>query len=147
MNEFDPVRAVEDSTLILDNGEWPNFHDAEVHNLNIWRGDVRPQDNVWIGPVIEATFELCALKAPYIAVLKFHDCEEIRLQDFNHQNAVYDLHFDCIPRGNRPDGEALPPWISVKFEQAFGMALSFKCFRVQVLARREIGDAGQDLIR
>ena len=50
-------------------------------------GDVRPEDNVWIGPVIEASFELSALENPYMAVLKFHDCDAIRMEDFNHQSA------------------------------------------------------------
>ncbi len=138
MKEFDPIVDVEDSQLILDNGEWLNFHDAEVHNLNIWRGDVRPDDNVWIGPVIEASFELCALRKPYIVVLKFHDCDSLRMEEFNHQNAVYDLTFKFESRGTYPNGKPLPPHISVRFEQAFGVALSFKCFRVQAIERREI---------
>lgn len=70
MKDFDPIEEVEDSQLILDHGEWPNFHDAEVHDLNIWRCDIRPDDNVWIGPVIKASFELCALEHPYIVVMK-----------------------------------------------------------------------------
>ena len=84
MKDFDPIRDVENSQLILDQGCWPNYHDAEVHNLNIWRGDVRPDDNVWIGPVVDASFELCALKDSYIVVLKFHDCNSIRMEEFNH---------------------------------------------------------------
>lgn len=138
MTNFDPVEAVEDSHLILDHGDWPNFHDAEVHNLNIWRGDVRPDDGVWTGPVIEASFELCALEKPYIATLRFHDCESIRLQEFNHQNAVYDLGFEFEARGTCNDGTSLTPYICVCFEQAFGVELSFKCFRVQAMERREI---------
>ncbi len=138
MKEFVPIADVEDSQLILDNGEWPNFHDAEVHNLNLWRGDIRPDDNVWIGPVIEVLFELCALEKPYIVVLKFHDCDSIRMEEFNHQNAVYDLTFRYENRGTYPNGKPLPPHISVRFEQAFGVALSFKCFRVQAIERREI---------
>ena len=137
MRAFDPIAEVEDSRLILDGGEWPNFHDAEVHNLNIWRGDVRPNDNVWTGPVIEASFELCALQYPYIVVLKFHDCDGLRLEEFNHQNAVYDLTFEFEPRGRLADGRPLTPHIAVRFEQAFGLALSFKCFRVQAVERRE----------
>lgn len=140
MRDFDPIEAVEDSHLILEHGDWPNFHDAEVEYLNIWRGDVRPDDNVWIGPVIEASFELCALEKPYIAVLRFHDCEAIRLEEFNHQNAVYDLRFTLEKRGSCTDGSPLSPYISVSFEQAFGVSLSFKCFRVQALERREIGN-------
>jgi len=137
MKKFDPIKDVEDSHLILDHGDWPNFHDAEVHYLNIWRGDVRPDDNVWIGPVIEASFELCALEKPYIAVLKFHDCDSIRMEEFNHQNAVYDLIFRFEARGTYTNGEPLPPNISVHFEQAFGVALSFNCFRVQAIEQSE----------
>jgi len=59
MEEFDPIKHIKNSDIALDNGQWPNSHDAEVHNLNIWRGDVRPEDNVWIGPVVEASFALC----------------------------------------------------------------------------------------
>ena len=109
-----------------------------MHHLNIWRGDVRPDENVWIGPVLEATFELCALKDPYIVVLKFHDCDAIRMEEFNHQNAVYDLAFKFEERGTYTNGKPLPPNISVSFEQAFGVALSFKCFRVQAIERRAI---------
>ncbi len=138
MKEFNPIEDVEDSQLIHDHGEWPNFHDAEVHNLNIWRGDVRPDDNVWIGPVIKVSFELCALEKPYIVVLKFHDCDSIKMEEFNHQNAVYDLTFNYEARGTLTNGKPLTPYISVCFEEAFGLALSFKCFRVQAVERREI---------
>ena len=133
MREFNPIEDVEDSKYALDNGKWPNFHDAEIHNLNIWRGNVQPDDDVWIGPVIEITLELCALKNPYMVILKFHDCEAIRLKDFNHQNAVYDLIFKYEGRGTMMDGEPLTPYIVVYFEQAFGATLSFKCFRVQAV--------------
>ncbi len=140
MREFNSIEDVEDSPLILDHGEWPNFHDAEVHNLSIWRGDIRPDDNVLIGPVIEASFELCALEKPYIVVLKFHDCDSIRMEEFNHQNAVFDLTFKFEARGTLRDGRPMTPHIIVSFEQAFGVALSFKCFRVQAIERREIND-------
>ena len=105
MKEFDPIKDVEDSQLILDHGQWSNFHDAEVHDLKLWRGDVRPEDDVWIGPVIEASFELCALRIPYTVVLKFHDCDSIRLEGFNHQNAVFDLTFKFEARGTLTNGE------------------------------------------
>ena len=138
MEEINPIKHIENSNLALDNGEWPTFHDAEVHNINIWRGDIRPEDNVWIGPVVEATFELCALQYPYIVSLKFHDCESMKLEEFNHQNAGDDLSFTFEDKGTLRDGQPLPPFICVTFEQAFGMALSFKCMRIEVLERREI---------
>ena len=135
MRKFNPVKDIENSELILDQGQWPNFHDSEVHNLNIWRGDVRPDDNVWVGAVVDAKFELCALKAPYFVILKFHGCDAIRLTDFNHQNAVYDLAFEFTERGNYLDSSPLPPNISVTFEQAFGVALTLTCSRVEAIAR------------
>ena len=141
MQDFNPVEDVEDGHLILDHGEWPNFHDAEVHDLNIWRGDIRPGDNVWIGPVIDTSFELCALKKPYIVVLKFHDCDSIKMDEFNHQNAVYDLTFKFEARGNNTNGKPLPPYISVRFEKGFGVALSFRCFRVQAIEQRKMNNA------
>ena len=138
MKEFDPVKQIGRSELVLDNGSWPNFHDAEVHTLNIWRGDVRPEDDVWVGPVIEASFELCALQYPYKVSLRFHDCDQIRLEEFNHQNAVYDLQFYFESRGMNNLGEPLPPWIIVTFEQAFGVALSFRCMKVEAVSRDDL---------
>ncbi|MBT8124929.1 MAG: immunity 50 family protein [Gammaproteobacteria bacterium] len=133
MKEFNPIEDVENSDFVLDNGKWPNFHDAEIHNLSIWRGDVQPDDDVWIGPVIEVTIELCALRNPYMVVLKFHNCESIKIEGFNHQNAVYDLNFNFEDRGTQISGEPLTPYITVKFEPAFGSSLSFKCFRIEAI--------------
>ena len=135
---FDPVSDIEGSQLILDQGDWPNFHDAEVVSLSIWRGDVRPEADRWIGPRIDAQFELCALRQPYRVNLRFHDCEAIALQQFNHQNALYDLQFGLESRGRDNQGHPLLPFICVRFEQAFGVALSFKCFRIQALGRESI---------
>ena len=138
MSDFHPIDQIEDCESILDEGQWPNFHDAELTTLNIWRGDVRPDDGVWIGPVIKASFELCALQHPYTVVLEFQDCEAIQLNSFNHQNAIYDLEFCLEPRGYMTDGTPLPPWIKVNFVQAFGANLSFKCMRIKALERREL---------
>ena len=137
MKTFDPLTDIENVNLILDQGNWPNFHDSEVHFLNLWRGDIRPDDQVWIGPVIEATFELCALRKPYFVVLKFHDCVSVKLQEFNHQNALYDLSFNYEARGTYLDRRPLPPYICVTFEQEVGASLSFKCFRIEALERKE----------
>ena len=41
---------------------------------------------------------------------------------------------------NEKTGTPLPPAISVRFEEAFGVALTFDCFRVQAVERREIRD-------
>lgn len=135
---FDPVTSVINSELILVESQWPNFHDAEVHRLSIWRGDIRPEQGIWIGPQIEMTLELCALQQPFMVTLCFQDCEAIRLQDFNQQNAIYDLTFALTDRGLRPDGEPLPPFIEVRFEQAFSAQLWFRCMAIEVLSREPV---------
>ena len=138
MSEFNPLKEIKKCELILDGIEWPNFHDAEIHTLNIWRGDVRPEENIWIGPVIQISFDLCALKVPYRVVLKFHDCEQIQLNAFNHQNALYDLSFSYEERGSLNDGEPMTPHIAVNFEQAFDAKLSFKCFKIEAVERIDL---------
>ncbi len=53
MEEFDPVRHVIGSSIILeDDFTWPSFYEASVHSFNFLRGDLRPDDNVWIMPTI-----------------------------------------------------------------------------------------------
>ena len=140
METFDPTRHIEGSERILEaDGSWPNFHDAEVYVLNFWRGDMRPDDNIWVGVVIEATLELAALEKPFIVGLKFHDCNAIEMSNFNHENMIYELEFSFEERGFYTDGVTpLPPYIYVKFVQSFGVSLSFKCFRVEVVERREV---------
>ncbi|MGR8918338.1 MAG: hypothetical protein ACU85V_01875 [Gammaproteobacteria bacterium] len=140
MSAPDPMRLVVHAERIAEAGGWPNFHDAEVHTLNLWRGDVRPQDNVWVGVAIEAVFELCALEHPYAVLLRFEDCEGISLGEFDHRNAVYDLVFGHEARGHYNDGRPLPPWITVDFAQAFGRAFSFRCMRVEAVARLALGE-------
>jgi hypothetical protein len=67
------------------------------------------------------------------------------MEDFNHQNAVYDLTFEFQDRGTYRDGRSLPPHIAVRFEQAFGMALCFRCMRVEAVARKSLGQSGQEV--
>jgi len=139
MEEFDPIKHIKNSDIALDHRrQWPTFHDAEVHNLNIWRGDVRPEDNVWIGTQMDVSFELCALQYPYMVLMKFYDCGSIKLEEYDYQNSVYDLIFTFEDRGKLRDGTPMTPYIYVTFIQAIHMALSFKCMRIEVLERREI---------
>ncbi len=60
------------------------------------------------------------------------------MEEYNPQSALYDLDFSLEPRGLLKNGEPLTPYICVRFEEAFGAALSFKCFRVEAVERKEI---------
>src|SRR5690349_5815598 len=131
MTDFNPIVDVENCTAILDNGEWPNFHDAIVYSLNFWRGDMRPDDNVWVAPTIDASFELAALERPYVVDLRFHGCDQIRLEGFDHNNDIYWLSFAREQRGYFADGVTpLSPYVRVVLEAGGTRPpmLQFRCF-------------------
>ena len=141
MEEFNSIVEVENSEAILDDGSWPNFHDAIVYSLNFWRGDMRPDDNVWVTPTIEASLELDALEFPYVVDLRFHGCDHIQMEHFDHNNDIYWLSFSFEERGYYADGVTpLPPYIRVVFERGQGLQplLQFKCFRVEAVGRRPV---------
>ena len=59
MRHFDPLRDVENCAVVLgESGEWPYFHVAMIDWLVFDHGDMRPDNNVWIGPIIDAQIEV-----------------------------------------------------------------------------------------
>ena len=134
----DPATFVEASKRLTHIfGRWPSFHDAEVIAVDLWRGDICPERNSWVGPVLTAKIQV--LEATQVgaqhagddilATLRFHDVYNLQLLDFNHQNAIIELSLTReFPDGGRP------PFCRVCFEQAFGIAASFCCSRVEVAA-------------
>jgi len=76
----------------------------------------------------------------YVVDLKFYDCDFIEMAYFNHLNVIEELTFSFEERGFYADGVSpLPPYICVKIG-AFNhtVALNFKCFKAEVVGRREI---------
>ena len=131
MSETDPRLLVTGSDSILDEHDnWPNFHDAEINDLYIWRGDIRPQEDVYIGPQITIEMRLCALEKPFNVRLRFEDCVNINMSGFSSQNPIMDLTFAIEARGNLRDGTPMTPYIVVHFLPVWEFELSFKCFRV-----------------
>lgn len=104
MKKFDPITDIKNCQAILDNGAWPNFHDAIVYSLNFWRGDLRPENDVWVLPTIDPSLELDAVEFPYVVDLRFHDCRDVHLASFDHNNDIYWLSFSFEHRGYCTDG-------------------------------------------
>lgn len=147
MSEFEPTSSIlgsEKLTAIF--GRWPSFHDAEVIEFSLWRGNVSPEKEQYTFPVLTTKIHLWEmtdqvgpegqfiLTKSTLATLRFHDVHDIEMEGFNHQNAILDLAFGIEPRGLFTNGEPLPPYITVQFEPAFGLSAFFKCFRVEVVA-------------
>lgn len=121
-------------------GRWPSFHDAEVIELHFWRGDVEPEPKRYIFPVLTVKFHVweltrevdaqghLVLRHHTLATLRFHDVDEFRMEDFNQQNAIFEL---LITQHERTDGPS--PFFLIEFKPAFGISASFRCLRVEVL--------------
>lgn len=134
MHVVDPRKVVEGYEKILDrDGVWPNFHDAEVIDLQLWRGNVDPDREKYTFPQITAKVELCALEHPFMVTLKFLDCTSVMLSGFNHQNPIMDLRFLLEKRGMMTDGQPMPPYIVVEFVPCLEFSLFLKCSGVQVI--------------
>ena len=141
MKTADPREIFINANLILDQvGNWPNFHDAEILDLQLWRGDVQPSLNRYIGPQITLKIALCALPSPYIVTLHFEDCESIKLLGFGLQNPILDLEIGLEARGTLLDGTPMSPYICVNFRPVGPFTLSFKCFNASVLNVEPLSD-------
>jgi len=134
----DPAEFVEQSSRLTDIfGAWPLFHDAEVHSMDLWRGDVDPGRERWVSPTLTAKIQVLEATQPgashsgndALVTLRFHDVDRLKLLGFNHQNAIIGLSFEHESRG-----DGLPPYIRVEFERAFGVNATFVCFRIECLS-------------
>jgi len=122
-------------------GYWPSFHDAEVMDVHLWRGNVDPESARSVFPVLTVKLHLweltnetdlrgfLVLRHHTIATLRFHDVEDnIQLTGFNQQNVIFEL---TIERRQRSDGPS--PFLVVEFISSFGMGAIFHCRRAEVL--------------
>lgn len=136
-------------------GYWPSFHDAEVIDFSLWRGDVNPEKNRWVSPVLTVKIHLWEMaKDPQndgafqflkhtLTLLRFHDVNHITLAGFNHQNPIFGLSFAVQQRGMLADGSPVTPYIVVEFEEAFQFSTTFKCFRAEVVSAVPCTEEGE----
>jgi len=104
--------------------------------MDLWRGDVCPERNSWIGPVLTSKIRVLAAtqaRTHYAGndtsvTLRFHDVDDLRLIGFNHQNAIIGLWFSSERRA-----QGVPDRIRVNFQQAHGVDASFHCARIEAV--------------
>lgn len=114
---------------------WPTFHEPEVLQITLSRDeDPRPGKTEWNGPSLTVKFHLF-IEAPTsretIATIHFGEIEDIRLEGFNHQNAILSLKIN----EDSSHGRVNPQYkiFGVKIEEAFGISASFHCHTIEVL--------------
>jgi len=129
-------------------GGWPSFHDAEVIELQHWRGQMKPGD--WddskVMPMLTAKIHIF-IESPTsqhtLATLRFEDVDDYKMEGFNHQNAILGLSITVQDRGEFESGESLPPYLVVEFQPAFGMSASFRCLRIEVVDAARCTEEGK----
>jgi hypothetical protein len=124
-------------------GTWPSFHDAEVIDLHLWRGDVKPGDwddrNVF--PVLTVKLRVLEATQPgathsgkdVLVTLRFYDVDNFKMDRFDHMNMICELSISTQERGTFTNGAGLPPYLIVNFEPGAGIRMSFRCFRIGVV--------------
>jgi len=132
-------------------GYSPSFHDAEVIDLHLWRGDVDPARNAYVFPVLTLTlhcWELTRevntegyliLRHHTLTTLQFTNVfDDIQIHGFNHQNAIFGL---SIARLERTDGPS--PYFSIVVEQSFGVGVTFTCMGMEVVSAAPCDEGGR----
>jgi len=121
-------------------GYWPSFHDAEVLEVHLLRGDIVPTHGLNEFPILTLKIHLWELtketdsegylvtKHHTQATLRFCDVSDLDLKDFNQQNAILQLLLTVQDRSEPPS-----PYLAVELVPAFGISASFKCTRVEVV--------------
>lgn len=119
-------------------GGWPSFHDAEVTEIHLDRGEVNQDTATFEFPVLTIKLVLWNLTSRVnangyletehhtLAILQFSDVENLTMSGFNHQNAIMGLQIERQSNEGRTE-------FKVIFDPAFGMGCEFSCSSVEVL--------------
>ena len=130
-------------------GYWPSFHDAEVIDLHLWRGNVDPEQGKWEFPVLtmkihlwEMTKEVNSegyfvLRYHTLCTLRFRDVQNFHMSHFNFQNAMMELLITRKEREKPPS-----PYFVVEISPAHGIETSFECLHIEVIEAVSCTDDG-----
>jgi len=126
--------------IVLDTfGQWPSFHDGEVHRVVLDRTRRLPNGSYY--PSIELyirgwimTSEVTAsghYKQEHDSVVHFlfERVTDVELDGLNHQNVLSSLDFE-ISR----DNESNLPALSVELIHCYGLSGSFKALQASVIS-------------
>ncbi|HJT75571.1 MAG TPA: Imm50 family immunity protein [Gemmataceae bacterium] len=129
-------------------GYWPSFHDAEV----LWSHLDRQPHGEGYGPTLEAlvhVFEItsevgpdgCYVLRHHVLVhFRFLDVVELRLEGFNHQNALFGLGIADL---RERQWEYIQ--FEVRFDSANGVDALFRCHAIEVVSVTPCSKAGKPI--
>ena len=128
------LNKIQNSHLLTDVfGKFPSFHDAEVHRLNLERGETRSFNSTLFAliHVFQMTSEVdeknhYVLKNHVLVEFRFLKVSDLEIAGFNHQNV---LQFLEIKETLEAEGEAE---FDVLFEGIFGVSAKFHCEAISI---------------
>jgi hypothetical protein len=126
---------IKNSGLLVNTiGRFPTFHDSEVLQISLDRGErgspSRPNLLAKIHVlklVSKDDGEGNRLWSKHLVALRFSGIDHINLQDFNCQNVLFDLLIEEIPA---PESSATR--YEVVFESCYGVGIEFTCSEIAV---------------
>lgn len=116
-------------------GYWPSFHDAEVLSMCFSREHVENGP----GPSMVSRIHVFGVDRDNeirfikhcIVTLEFDGLDELELNGFNHQNAIFGLYIES--NGSANDSSLL----NVQFSPAHGVECAFRCKTARVSSIEE----------
>jgi hypothetical protein len=121
-------------------GYWPSFHDAEVLHVRLDRGDPPNPEGEARRPTLETdihVFEMTdqvteegfyVLHKHTLVTFAFQGVDELQLNGFNNQNALFGLRPEDISDRQLE----LLKW-SVGLDSSFGLEANFMCEEIKVV--------------
>jgi hypothetical protein len=128
----DPILGAEKLTAHYD-GRWPTFHDAEIIELRLDRGNFMAgmSNPDLMAAHLILTVQTCEEAPgtrPALVTLRFDGVEDLELSGFNYQNAIYGLVIG-LSKGETGEGDGF----CVRIDPAFGLGATFHCAGIEVV--------------
>jgi hypothetical protein len=133
------IEGIEKLTCIFD--RWPSFHDAEVVDLHLWRGDSMTERSHPRFPVLKAKIHLWemtneidaesyyVLRNHTLGTLRFHDVFDLEIKGFSNQNVIFGLSIESKELSEDPWKRSF----AVECEPVAEFGATFRCFGIEVV--------------
>lgn len=105
----------------------------------MWRGHIDIGAKVYDLPVLTVKIDLSLMTNDVdqngyyvstkhtLASMKFFDVDDLKMEGFNHQNAIFVLNIEQKTREEGPT-----PYFQFDFDPSFGIDASFTCLRIEI---------------
>lgn len=127
--------------MLIDHfGQWPDFHDAEVHSLTLHRPAQTTADKLiptlelklrcWILKDDVAATGFYTLHGDTIVHFLFEGIFDLQMEGFNNQNVLSSMNLHVVSDKNKEGGSVL----KVELEHCYEFEASFKARTARIIS-------------